>query len=477
MSRLLVVVFVVALLAACEVDVGVGIDVAADGSGTVAVDTRLDTSAIGTIGEVDELLDFDDAERAGWEITAEATEDGGVVVFASKTVAGPGGWQSTLDEILGPGVFDDVRVVSDDDGGQLLAFELDLREGWDLLADDGLTESLGGEPFGVPVEQLTGGRAIDDVIAVELDVSVRNLDEGVPTTESFRPRFDGEPLRVNLTASEANSTADLLRWISWSLFFLAGLAAVLAVTGIVLQRRSDRLRPAPTPSTLASRVPGRASLDTPTAAAEPTRPPETVRLVVIEPLSVLYGETRSLDHVVLPFVRDHGGDARADTVEDGFRSLLAGATDTAAFWGLCGVDGDAADLDAELVAGRRLHAGVGSFFAEMQRRRIPVAATTDDASEWSASCRERDRLRSVWPWLVSAEVGALRSNVGMFEVLRRESSIAHSHCLYVDSDLDTLDAARDLGMKTALFDPGDLELPAVVGHPVITDLKSLFGKR
>jgi len=483
MTRLLRVVVaatLLVLLAACDVDVGVGIDVAPDGSGTVAVDVRFDEEAVQTVGELEDLLSFDDAEASGWDITVERIEAEGAVISAIKVVTGPGAWQPTLDEILGPGVFNEVRVVADEDGGQTLAFELDLRDGWDLFTDDELTEVLGGEPFGAPIEELTGRRDIDEIVDVELGVSVRNLEEGVPTTESFQPRFDDdEPLRVNLAATEANSTADLLRWISWSLFFLAALATILAITGVVLQRRSDRLRPAPTPASLASRVPGRASAEAvgaATAAGEPVRPRDSVRLVVIEPLSVLYGQARVLDDVVLPFVRAQGGTARADTVEEGFRSLLAGSTDTASFWELCGVDGDPDELDGELVAGRSMHSGVRSFFAEMQRRRIPVAATTDDAAEWSSRMRERDRLSTVWPWLVSADVGARRTNVGMFEVLRRESSIAHSHCLYVDSDLDALDAARELGMKTALFDPGDLELPAVVGHPVITDLKSLFGK-
>ena len=90
----------------------------------------------------------------------------------------------------------------------------------------------------------------------------------------------------------------------------------------------------------------------------------------------------------------------------------------------------------------------------MQRRRIPVAATTNDAAAWSTGTRERDRLSAVWPWLVSSDVGTTTSNVAMFEVLRRESSIAHAHCLYVDTAVANLDAARELGMKTALFDTG-----------------------
>ena len=178
---------------------------------------------------------------------------------------------------------------------------------------------------------------------------------------------------------------------------------------------------------------------------------------------------------MLPFVRDQGGTARADTIAEGFRSLLTGSMDTASFWELCGVEGDPTTIDASYLAGRTLHRGAANFLAEMQRRRIPVAATTNDAAEWSSGARERDRLSAVWPWLVSSDVGTTTSNVAMFEVLRRESSIAHAHCLYVDTAVANLDAARELGMKTALFDTGDLDLPAVVGHPIVTDFTGLFG--
>ena len=246
----------------------------------------------------------------------------------------------------------------------------------------------------------------------------------------------------------------------------------------MLQRRSDRLRPPPTPASLASRVPQRTAGATVAAMARP--PAEEsgpVRLVVIEPLAVLYAQAHVLDQILLPFIRDQGGSARSDTIADGYRSVLAGSMETAAFWELCGVNGPAAFLDVEYVKLRQLHRGVGDFLDEMQRRRIPVAATTNDAVAWSTLARERDRLSVVWPWLVSAQVGAQTSNLGIFEVLRRESGISHRHCLFVGADLASLDGAKGLGMKTALFDTGDLDLPAVVGHPIVTSFKGLVGSK
>jgi hypothetical protein len=45
------------------------------------------------------------------------------------------------------------------------------------------------------------------------------------------------------------------------------------------------------------------------------------------------------------------------------------------------------------------------------------------------------------------------------------------------ADLARLDGAKGLGMKTALFDTGDLDLPAVVGHPIVTSFKGLVGSK
>ena len=82
-------------------------------------------------------------------------------------------------------------------------------------------------------------------------------------------------------------------------------------------------------------------------------------------------------------------------------------------------------------------------------------------------------MTAVWPWLVSGEVGATKPDTGMFELLRRETGTAYTHCLYIDTRVEHLDAARDLGMRTALYDADGLEVPPLVGHPVVSDLLQL----
>ena len=187
---------------------------------------------------------------------------------------------------------------------------------------------------------------------------------------------------------------------------------------------------------------------------------------------MLYQQPNPVDEVLLPFVRHMGGQARADTIIDGYKSVLAGSMETPAFWPLCGVDGEG--LDESYAALRELRSGAKDFLAEMQRRRVPIAAVTNDAEVWSELARERDRLHAVWPWVVSAEAGAPKPDFGVFEVLHRQSGVAYRHCLYVDTDLASLDAARDLGMKTALFDADGLGLGDTSDHPVVTGFKQLF---
>ena len=476
LSRLLLAALLL-VLTACQANVRVELDVAEDGTGTVSAQALLDAEADATMGGFAEQLRVADLDRSGWEIVSVQADDGSVTMTATKEVDSPDRWQSTLDELAGPGVFNDVRVDVVDDQQQV-SFDVDLRDGWQLFADEDVTAAFDGEDFGAPLDVLTGGRSIDEIIGVDVVVSVRNQNDGLPTTASFNPRFDDDDVtRVGAIATTEDSLAVLLRWIAIALFSLFVLATVLAITGIVLQRRADRLRPAPTPTTIASRIPGADTTD-PAAATAPvptTRATEAVRLVVLEPLAVLYEQPHAFDRILLAFVREHGGTARADTIADGYTSLLRGATDSAAFWDLCGIELGGDEADEQYVERRSLRRGASKFFDEMQRRRIPIAAVTNDAAAWSSRTRERDRLSVVWPWLISGEVGTETANVGMFEVLRRESGVAHSHCLYVDADLASLDVAAELGMKTALFDTGDLDLPDVIGHPVVTDLSELFG--
>lgn len=476
LSRLLLIGALL-VLSACQAEATVNLDVEASGAGTVTVDVTIDEEADAALGGFVERLRISDLERAGWDVVQDETATTATVT-ATKRVPSADQWQPVLDEIAGPGVFNDVEVSALEDfasARQEISFTLDLSDGWGLFSDEGVAAALDGEPFGAPIEELTGGRSIDDIVALTINATVANHGDDTELTGTWTPRFDSEdPVPIEVSTTSENSLSILLRWIAIALASLFVLATILAITGIVLQRRSDRLRPEPQRTSLASRVPG-VETAMPTAASSAATGGDTVRLVVLEPLAVLFQQSRPVDDAVLPFVRGNGGTARADAILQAHDAVLSGSMETAAFWELCGLEGDTDAIDSAFIEMRVLHPGAAEFLAEMQRRRIPVAATTNDAEAWSMPVRERDRLSAVWPWLASSTVGTRTSNGAMFEVLRRESGVAHAHCLYVDSNLESLDAAKELGMRTALFNADNLDLPKVIGHPIVKDFKGLFG--
>ena len=119
------------LLSACRVDVVVEIVVGEDGSGTVTVEATFDADAVAAMPDLEALLRLDDLEAAGWQLEGPAAADSVVTVTATKDVPSAGQFQQVLDEIAGPGVFDDVTITADSafaEGSRSLSLDVKL---WD----------------------------------------------------------------------------------------------------------------------------------------------------------------------------------------------------------------------------------------------------------------------------------------------------------------------------------------------------------
>ena len=191
------------VLAGCRVDATVDVEITDDGSGTVSVEAVFDEAASQTLGGADgiaEQLFVSDLAAAGWAITRpEVGADGATRIVASKDVPERDQFQTVLDEIAGPGVFRNVAIETTDafaEHRQSLSFDIDLRRGWELFSDAGVAEALDGEPFGVPIEQLTDGQPIDELIGVTVNASVVGDDGESPSAATYAPRFDEPPVEV-----------------------------------------------------------------------------------------------------------------------------------------------------------------------------------------------------------------------------------------------------------------------------------------
>lgn len=221
----------------CEIDVGVRVDVAADGSGQVEVAVTLDRDAAGRVSDLAGQLRVDDLRAAGWVIDGPTPgADGSVVLSATKPFAHVGGAGAVLEEISGAdGPFQGFEVRRQR-SFFATTYRLDgvvaLGDGVEGFSDEALRQRLEGSGFGLgttEVEQLTGEPLAD---TFHFDVRARlpgKLVEGPPA------RGDDEVSawspEVGETTVLAASTRQLhtarLAWLAAAGAAVVGLAVVL----------------------------------------------------------------------------------------------------------------------------------------------------------------------------------------------------------------------------------------------------------
>ena len=455
-------------LAACQVDIEVGIGFNEDGSGLVTVDVALDQEAVALAPDITSLLLIDDIEdpASGWSYNDPRIDDQGRTSFsASKPFGSPEQLESVLAEIFGSDeVFRDFtfeRATSFAQTDYRVTGVVDLSDGPELLIDPRLTERLGGEPLGQPIPDLEGALS---GVTVRL---VLDLPVGAEQEETLE--LGQGAVSIEMTAQEESGTAVTLRWVAWAAFALLGLSVLIAVAGYLLERRNRSRSTDPT-------VPQEPLVRSTTAAA--AQPPaRRLRLVVLNPLGVLFEPSDEPSQLLADFAAERGSEVDAESVEQLHHQAVLGRITPAELWTGLGLDDDPAELTEQYLDQYTMRSGARDFMAEMARRELPVACLTNDIASWSSALRDRLQITGVDTWIVSSEVGVCMPAPGIYEALRRTTAVPYENALLVDVRAGHLDAAHALGMSTALLAdsrPQDGEAP---GHAVVTSFSDFFRRR
>lgn len=241
-SSLLVAVATVLLAAGCKVDIAVGVDARADGSGSVRVEVAVDQDVTDRV-DLATQLDVDDLRKGGWVVTEPAKRsDGLTAVVATKPFQDPDGARLAMEEISGPtGPFRDFRVVRS--AGFLTTTTrftgtVDFTRGAEALGDPEVGRRLGGSDLGIDTAAVE--RALNGPIdrAVQITVSARlpgTVEANAPTVAG-----NGAVWRPKLRDT-AVLTATSTAWNTTTLLALGGgLAIALLAAALLLRRRSSR---------------------------------------------------------------------------------------------------------------------------------------------------------------------------------------------------------------------------------------------
>jgi len=456
------------ILAGCDSRIDVTVDVEEDASGVVQVEVELDTAAateiidLGTVG-----LALGDLADAGWTTDApQRLETGGLLLSASKGFGTPEQLDAIMQEISG-------------EAGLFADFELDRTKAF-ARVDYAVTGSInpaGLEPFGDPELVAILERSIDDMAAryqasaSDVTVSLRVELPGDPTlieestgeavandggtTRVWETTLDAEtPVAVSVASSTRTVTALVWRGVA----VVAAVLAALVLLGQILRllrpqnrrkkRKPESAKPKPKPR------------QTPVIAAEETvvdsdEVSTTPVVVALAGMGVVYREGNDIHEILVPFVREMGSMVTEDEIVARSRALSLGRMTTADFWRSLDLDGDVDELDEAYLSRFQLSPGVIKFLRTLRDQGVQVACITNDATTWANKLKAKHSLDGlIDPWILSGAVGVRKPDRPIFEVLRRVTGQPPSLIMVVDDDLANLDAARDLGYRTAWFAPG-----------------------
>jgi putative hydrolase of the HAD superfamily len=475
----LVIMALMVVLAGCNVQLNVTVDIEEDGSGTVIAGVGLDTDARARFPALDELLITSDLVAAGWEVSsAQLLADGREWVLAEKSFDNPDELQSVLDELFGAdaAVLTDWELIRIGDRNKR-AFDVvgsaNLEAGLALFSDPELLVILDDPPLGTSIAEIEAtlpeGMTIDDVVQAQVVVNLPG--------DGGRQVFEvpvGETTNIVATSQSENRVAQLLGWVRTALIVLFALSIVLAIVNWLLDRRYTKRLSERRPERMTDRVPG------PTNAAgeeAPSGPRSAMQMIVLDGHDVLFAISSDPHERLIPFVREPGGETPDDEIIEYHRQATLGRLHAAAFWQAVGVEGDPSELDAQFLATVRLQSGAKEFLREMHRRGVPVAVVTNDLAEWSYRLRDLHGLSGVAPWIVSSDIGVRKPDPAAFEALRRLTGVPYHAVLTVDGQIPSLDMAATLGMMTAWFTPDGAGDGVETGHAVIAKFGDFFRRR
>ena len=237
----------VVLLAACHVDATVDIAVEADGSGTITVTALADADVVSQAPGLAEDLRFDDAEAAGWTVTAPvATADGGLQVELTHEFANPEEATALLQSINGSGgpLHGVVLSRGIDERGTIVSLTGSLRiDGLAAFADPDVLAAIGATPYAeqVAASNSSPNQAVGVTVRAELPGKITSATGTVENgSVSWIVPLDGSQVDLGTTATDDHGTARIWGVASnVALIALVGWCIVAAafITWVVRQRK------------------------------------------------------------------------------------------------------------------------------------------------------------------------------------------------------------------------------------------------
>ena len=233
--RILLILLIALVASGCSARAKLDVDVAANGSGVITVELRLDPDAAAAVPDLAEQLHKSDLEASGWKVSGPTKSGRDTVVKATRPFDDVGQANRLLAEVSGAGgVFRDLQLTQQRSLARVntqFSGTIDLSDGLAVFGDSTL-QTRTGFPLGFDVGEAQRALAVDPQRSFPVEVVVHlpgGQRESTPTIGENGEWQGAYGKAVNVSA-RANG------WNVWPITFLvlAGLSALSAFAVMVL---------------------------------------------------------------------------------------------------------------------------------------------------------------------------------------------------------------------------------------------------
>jgi HAD superfamily hydrolase (TIGR01509 family) len=168
-------------------------------------------------------------------------------------------------------------------------------------------------------------------------------------------------------------------------------------------------------------------------------------------MGVIYAEGDDGNNLLLPFIREKGGDTDFQNIVKSYLAASLGQISSCQFWKSVGLD---PSLEDEYLQRHRLSDGVIEFLKAVNSRGTPVWCLSNDVSEWSVKLRLRFGLERYFQgFVISGDVGSRKPDHAIYRCLLDRAGIMPQDAVFIDDRLKNVASAEEMGFDTVIFNP------------------------
>jgi putative hydrolase of the HAD superfamily len=178
--------------------------------------------------------------------------------------------------------------------------------------------------------------------------------------------------------------------------------------------------------------------------------------IVMDAMGVIFVEGNDDQILLEPYIRRHNPAAAPETIQSAYREATLGHISPAAFWAAVGLGGQYPDIERTYLdtcpeLNPELVPTLGRLAPDYE-----LAILSNDVGAWSVYLRSRYGLNRYFrEAVISGDVGCRKPDHGIYNVLLKRIGVPAGRCLFVDDREANLVPAREIGIQTILFRPGD----------------------